>query len=279
MKLINEAISISKDEDIKSRTPKFFDCKGLIYKYQGNLDDALEMHEKALLLSNEIDDRHGIRQYLNNKGLIFEERANFEQAMEIYAECLSLSKQMNEKRSLCVSYCNIGYILDYQGALKQSLKYFKRAYDLAIQINYKAGIGGYANNIAQIYIKQKEYKKAIVLLNSSIDILSDLGSIDSVTALIGRAYSYMNLRNNKNLKIDLLKIEKHLKSNPDYSDYKMFWYLYEIYNQNSQKQLANKFIKLAHISLINRCKHIVNDHHKDYFLNTSIAKKILLKIK
>ena len=114
---------------------------------------------------------------------------------------------MNEKRSLCVSYCNIGDILDYQGALKQSLKYFKRAYNLAIQINYKAGMGGYSNNIGQIYIKQKEYKKSIVFLNISIEIFAKLEIVDRITALIGRAYSYMNLRNNRNLKIDLLEIE------------------------------------------------------------------------
>ena len=88
----------------------------------GNLDTALTMHEKALLLSTEINDKHGIRKYLNNTGLIFEEKANFEKAMDVYAQCLNLSKQMNEKRSICVSYCNIGYILDYQGSLKQSLK-------------------------------------------------------------------------------------------------------------------------------------------------------------
>ena len=31
----------------------------------GNLDTALTMHEKALLLSTEINDKHGIRKYLN----------------------------------------------------------------------------------------------------------------------------------------------------------------------------------------------------------------------
>ena len=130
------------------------------------------------------------------------------------------------------------------------------------------------------YIKDK---KIIYELGSgngaSKEILNNLGIVDSITALIGRAYSYMNLRNDKNLKIDLLKVEEHLKNNPEYSDYKMFWYLYKIYNQCSKKQSANKFLKLAHISLMNRCKHIINDHHKDYFLNTNTAKKILLKIK
>jgi hypothetical protein len=89
----------------------------------------------------------------------------------------------------------------------------------------------------------------------------------------------MNLRNDRNLKIDLLKIENLLKSNPGYKDYKMFWYLYKIYVRYNQKKSANKFLELAYVSLMDRCKHISNNHNKDYFLNTNDAKRILLEIK
>ena len=81
MRTPEKTINLANEQKICNRSAKFFDCKGLIYKFMGDLDAALEMHEKALLLSREINDKHGIRQYLNNKGLIFEERAKFEEAM------------------------------------------------------------------------------------------------------------------------------------------------------------------------------------------------------
>ena len=47
MKSIDEAINLANEQKICDRSAKFFDCKGLIYKFIGNLDAALEMHEKA----------------------------------------------------------------------------------------------------------------------------------------------------------------------------------------------------------------------------------------
>ena len=278
MKLIDEAIQLADDEDLYNQSSKFFDCKGLIYKFMGNLDEALIMHEKALALSKEINDKHGMRQYLNNKGLIYEERGSFENAMEIYAECLNLSKQMNEKRSICVSYCNIGYILDYQGSLEQSLKYFKRAHNLAINIDYKAGIGGYANNMAQIYIKKNEFKKAITLLNSANEILNDLGIVDSLACLIGRAFCYMNLGNKTDLKHDLKIIEKLLNKNKSYNDYKALWQLHKIYSFLNNSKTSKKYILKAHLALIKRCEYVESTHDKDYFLKTYDAKNILMLI-
>ena len=49
--------------------------------------------------------------------------------------------------------------------------------------------------------------------------------------------------------------------------------------QYNQKRSADKFLELAYVSLMDRCKYVSNDHNKDYFLNTNDAKRILLEIK
>ena len=276
MNLIDNAILLADTkEEIYNRMAKFIDGKGLILKFMGRLDEALEMHKKALTLSREINKTHEIRQYLNNTGLIYEERANFENAMEIYAECLKLSKQMNEKRSICVSYCNIGYILNFQGSWKQALKYFKRAHNLAIEIDYKAGIGGYANNMAQIYIKQKEFKKAITLLNSAKDILSDLGIADSVSCTIGKAFCYMKLGNLNALNNEMTLIKKTINKNNNYEDYTSLYQLSEVYNFLNDINSSNQYIKQAHKLLLKRINKIKEKHNRDFFMNTEDSKNIL----
>ena len=278
MKIINKAIDIVKNEKNNGRLAKFYDCKGLIFRYMGQLDNALEMHTKALLLSNEINDKHGYRKYLNNQGLIFEERANFEKAMEIYAECLLVSKKMNEKRSICVSYCNIGFILEYQGALNQALKYFKRAYSVAKEIKYKAGIGGYGNNIAQIYIKKKNFNKAIPLLSKSYTILISLGIIDSIYCLVGRAYCNMKL-NNIELNNDMKLIKNTKIDLTTSNNYQLLWQLFQIYTYLQKRTIAESYIQCAHKALLSRAKNILDNHHKSIFLEIKDAKLIIENIK
>ena len=275
MYLIDNAIELANTkEEIRNRIAKFIDGKGLILKFIGRLDEALEMHKKALTLSREVNKTHEIRQYLNNTGLIYEERANFESAMEIYAECLKLSKQMNEKRSICVSYCNIGYILNFQGSFKQALKYFKRAHNLAIEIDYKAGIGGYANNMAQIYIKQKEFKKAITLLNSAKDILNDLGIADSVSCSIGKAFCYMKLGNLNALNDEINLIKKSTNKNNNYEDYTSLYQLSEVYKFLNDINSSKQYIKQAHKLLLKRISKIKEKHNIDFFMNTEDSKNI-----
>ena len=275
MQEINLAIDIASNEKMHDRLAKFYDCKGLIYKFMGRLDDALEMHQKALNLSNSINDKHGYRQYLNNQGLIFEENADFENAMSIYAKCLSISKEMNEKRSICVSYCNIAFVLEYQGALDQALKYFKRSLKLAKEIKYKAGTGGYSHNIAKIYMQKSNYRKAIPYLNDAIKILTDLESKESIFSLIGRAYCFMKINKKLEFNKDIKIINKEINSSSYLSNYYALWQLFIIYTDLNKSKLANKYIDKSYLVLMERISKIPSKNNQDYFLNTNLAQLII----
>ena len=270
--------TVDNEKKLKSRLAKYYDCKGLIYKFRGNLDKAINMHEKALSISKEINDKHALRKYLSNIGLIYEEQASFEKAIDIYAKSLSIAKEMNEKRSICVSYCNIGYILEYQGAIDQALKYFRRALRLSEKIGYKAGIGGYSNNMAQIYIKKQQYNKAIPLLNNAVEILEKLGAVDCVFYIIARAFCYMKVKNNDKLSEELRNIEGALKKHGSLYDYRALWQLHCVYKKLSDYKKANQYLNAAEKSLKKRCKKIKTDNDVTYFLNTYDASSVLKSI-
>ncbi len=273
MTYINSAIKIASDNKhtLKSRLAKYSDCKGMIYKFKGDFEKAMDMHEKAFSISKVINDKHGLRKYLNNKGLIFEELSDFEKAINIYKECLSIAIEMDEKRAICVSHCNIGCVLEYQGSWDESFKYFKRAYQLAKKIGYKAGVGGYGNNLSQILIKKEDYRKAIPILKSSLKLLQELEAIDCTSCLIARAYCYIKIGKNKLAIKDIDVINSLLHQFPEFDQYKSFWQLSEIYKALNKQKKAKIYLNKSHKSLLKKLDLIKDSQIKNLFLNTPDA--------
>jgi tetratricopeptide (TPR) repeat protein len=100
---------------------------GIVAKERGNLEKAMEYHEKALNIRLKHDDYMGIAQSYNNLGSTATEMGDIESAFEYVKKSLEVSEQHKYTRSAVISYRALQYLSnemkDYKGAYEASKNY------------------------------------------------------------------------------------------------------------------------------------------------------------
>ncbi|MCX5636953.1 MAG: tetratricopeptide repeat protein, partial [Planctomycetota bacterium] len=67
---------------------------GLLYKTRGQLDEAEEMHKKALEINEKLGQLEGMARDYGNLGLLYEERGDIEKAIEHWEKSRDLYKKI-----------------------------------------------------------------------------------------------------------------------------------------------------------------------------------------
>jgi len=164
---------------------------GMTYQAQGNLEQALEYHERALTMRKQIGRPAGIAQSLHNIGLVHQTQGNLEQALKYYKRARILFEQVGDPADIASSLNCIGSIYSSKGKLKQALTHFKKALAYDEQVGNPAHTANTLDQIGHIYRQQGKLELALHYHERALTLNEEVGNfIGTADTLdnIGRIY-------------------------------------------------------------------------------------------
>ncbi len=203
---------------------------GIAFYLQGKYIDAVNHWQQALEVYKSIGDKVGVANMLSNQGAVYFNQGDDAKSLQLHLQSLKMSEELNDTLRIVTSLTNIGSIyLNKPATYKKAIDNFSRAYSLSQIINDQYLIGTSAVNLGEIYykmnddstamkyllvarkayddtedlpyalnymgrvfIRQKEYDKAIKIHEEALGIAKKLDTkLDMTQSLVGLAQAYL----------------------------------------------------------------------------------------
>lgn len=159
--LYNKAIVIAEQIDDVQGVIAFNIDLGAVNIYLGKYDIALNNFLKSYELAKEIKDSGLIAKAVGNLGVINMKTFNHEKALNHFREASEIFRKMNDELSLAISLLNIGVVNKRLSDYETSNKYFNEAAEIFRRIGEKKNLWIANDNIAKIYKATHHYNKSL----------------------------------------------------------------------------------------------------------------------
>ncbi|MBS1635451.1 MAG: tetratricopeptide repeat protein [Bacteroidetes bacterium] len=205
--------------------------KGIIYRDQSNLKDALDNYIDALKLFEELKLTRRIPGIHNNIGQIYAEIGEYKTALSYYFKAEKINKNLNNLSSLAINYNNIATCYQKLQQYVSAEVYLKKSLALRQQENDSLGLAMSYHNLGLNYQLTQRQDSAIRLFHKSLDYLK------TYNENMGHAYNYLELGNSLLIQKKYAEAEKYLvkslavctKNNFDGVRIEVYKHLYELY--------------------------------------------------
>ncbi|MFX0065800.1 MAG: tetratricopeptide repeat protein [Candidatus Hermodarchaeota archaeon] len=161
-------------EEIARRKALLLYQQGIIYGRKGNLDQALEHHERGLVLKRTFSNKQDIAHSLNNIGIIYWQKGSLNKALKYYEESLEFYEELSDKQNIAKSLNNIGIVHMTKGDLDQALKCLQQSLRLIKKIGSKHHIAATLGNIGEIYYQQGDLNQALNYYQQSLTLREEI---------------------------------------------------------------------------------------------------------
>lgn len=280
----------------KTYQSKAFNNLALIFKANGDLDQALDYHLKSLELKKEIGDQDGIALLTMNLGSIAHIKGDLIKALKYYYESLKLFEELENQNGRAGVLVNIGAIYHYQKEYQEAIYYYSESLKIYDELGMTLKAGRNYSNIGLVYYEQGDsLEKAGLFIeaNEKYDVslefqLKALKIFEEANSQIwiGMAYNNIGTSYYAKKKLDLAleyfqksyDIKEKQNNKPEMSS--ALSNMAEIHlkksNLDKAKEYADKAYELAietnSIVRVNAAAHVLYKIHKA-LNNTSLALK------
>ncbi|MFD2915104.1 tetratricopeptide repeat protein [Psychroserpens luteus] len=205
---------------------------GVAYRRMDLVKPALDFHTKALDIARSIENPSNTVSYniavsQNSIGNIYLILEQYELALKQFEKSLQIEKQASNRLGLAINYQNIGYAYEAQGDLESALRNYKLSLEFNEQLNSNLGRVICYNSIGQVFIKQKKYIDAEVIIekaykkalkiNDQFYIAASLINLGWVQKEMGRIEASkahlkkgLEVAKQYNLNLSIVEADKHL---------------------------------------------------------------------
>ncbi len=192
-----------KEEQIKHREGELLHQRGIIHWYKGDLDRALEYHQRSITIKEELNNKNGIADSFNNLGLVYTSKGDLDQALEYHQRSLAIREKSGIKQNIAASLNNLGIVYILKGDLDQALEYHQRSLAIRETIGIKEDMARSLVNIGVAFQLKGDLDQALKHYQRSLEINEELGIKKDIALAIN------NLGNIHQLKGDLDQALKH----------------------------------------------------------------------
>ena len=168
--------ALGKNEGSNPDVAKAYNNIGCVYYAQGNMQKALECHEKALKIREQIygtaHEDIGMTYY--NIGNIYKDQGNYTTALDFYLNALKIQGNLscNRTSNTATIYSGLGNVYNLQGEYTKALDCHMKSLEIreAVLCENHPDIASAYNNIANVYNSMGENKKALEFYLKSLAI-------------------------------------------------------------------------------------------------------------
>lgn len=139
----------------------FYNKLGNIYAYISKADDALHSYEKSISCYDEAGFEKGAVMALNNIGTVYSDSyQDLYMALKYFNRMKEISERNNFTLEEVLALTNLASTYNYCMEYDTALRYFKEALEKSKEIEFEGNIFYCYSNIALLYLKFYNYKKA-----------------------------------------------------------------------------------------------------------------------
>lgn len=175
LKLLQEAIEITKQIGDKPGQSASLSILGTIYQELGEFDEALSFYEEALTIVQQLEDRSGQENIIGNIGVLYIAKGQPEKAKEYIFEALKIAESRNHKVGQANALVALGNILIAEQKFEQAADYAERALLISQEINNPRIQATALYSLGVAFIKLELLNKAENLLNQSLKLIREIG--------------------------------------------------------------------------------------------------------
>lgn len=188
--LFQKADEFTRNSDkLRKENARAVNDIGVVFKFFGDLGEALENYNKALKIRIEIEDQQGIASSYEYVGGIYRTQGDLEKALDYNLKSLEIDRNLGHKQGIASSYMHLGSIYHARGELKLALEYYQKSLEINEKIGNKIGIASSYLCLGSIYSNLGELNKALEYYQKSLEIDNEVGNkqgIASAYSMIGR---------------------------------------------------------------------------------------------
>jgi tetratricopeptide (TPR) repeat protein/KaiC/GvpD/RAD55 family RecA-like ATPase len=191
------------DEQVKQRRGALLHHSGIIHWYKGELDQALENHQRSLSIKKELGDRSGVADSLNNLGLVYLSKGELDNALDYYQRSLKIKEELGDKDGFATILNNLGNIHQSKGELDHALNCYQRSLKIKEEIGKKQDITTALINLGATYRLKGDLDRALDYYHRSLTMcektgnkheialtLNNLGDVYDLKGELDRALDY-----------------------------------------------------------------------------------------
>jgi signal transduction histidine kinase len=159
---------------------RVFNGLGNMFANFGDYEKSINYHFRSLKIKEAQNDSTGIGNSLNNLGNLYYRLGNYDKALDYCFKSLELRKLRNDSLGIAASKNNIALIYEKLGNPSMSMVYFFDALRLFRAKGIPRGITYACHDVAQLFMNQKEYDKALQYLNEGLTTALEMKSKERI---------------------------------------------------------------------------------------------------
>lgn len=155
----------------------------------GQPELAANFYKRAAALSEKIKYPRGVLKYIANYTYLLNMEGKYDSSIQLNLKAVALATEINDREYLAKSLVNTGTAYGYNEDYLNAATYFEKGRELFEAIRNPAGEGQMNDNLQILYLKLRQFDKAIGYGLKAIAILEKLDEPD----LLGIAYINLGL--------------------------------------------------------------------------------------
>ncbi|MBS1492624.1 MAG: tetratricopeptide repeat-containing sensor histidine kinase [Bacteroidetes bacterium] len=193
---ITDALQITSALEIKREEASCLNILGIALSNLGDFSSALTNYFSGLKISRELNNKKLESQFLNNISNCYSWMEDFNNSLEYAETAMALANEVGNPSDICSMKSNLGFLYSNLNRLDDALKLMNESLEMNINlVKNNDALAKTYNNIASVYLKQKDYHKALDYYSKCMEIVTenkDESTMAHTELLIGNAYFHLN---------------------------------------------------------------------------------------
>jgi tetratricopeptide (TPR) repeat protein len=167
---------------------------GLAYVDLGDMQIAIDYHNRALGISREIGNRHGESVPLGNLGIAYTILGETQNAIDYYDQQLAIARLVKDRRGEGNALGNLGIAYRKMGEPKRAIEHHGEALNISREIGDRHGESADLGGLGNAYADVGETRRALKLHDQQLSITREIGDLKGEgNALGGLGNAYATL--------------------------------------------------------------------------------------
>ncbi len=230
--------------------------KGVIYQKKGEYKEAISIYLKALESKKKLKEHNQVMIVLNNIAGIYSYIDDPTKAFKYYAEMHKISKRENNSYMGMYALTGLGAMSYKTGQIKKAVNYYDSSLVYAEKFNDAYNKNVIYENLSSIYEEENDINKAKFYASKGVELAKEIENNYLLVANQNNLAEILIKEKEYKIASDLLRANEGICVSDDYKNYLKDTYLIfsDLYEKQSQYKLAlekYKVFKVLNDSIIN----------------------------
>jgi serine phosphatase RsbU (regulator of sigma subunit)/Flp pilus assembly protein TadD len=203
LKYANMGIEFAKKTNQEAKTPRLYNCIGVVYKNKGNYSKALENYFKGLKLADKHEDDYQKSGILANIGGLYLIKGKNAEAEHYFYNAYTLAEKSKNKKTAAKMLATLSNISKLNGNFTLSRSFLFKALKRHKELDNKDDIVECLENIGVLYHEEKDYNTALKYYSDALTLANKNQNKKQISDLYGNIAQIYFCRN------DDLEAEKY----------------------------------------------------------------------